>query len=143
MSSAFETAIQAGMAAARLVAGASVTYSRSATSITVANAVQGETRKGVIDVGGTEQVVEMCDWLIEVSALAALGDTPDPEDTISRVIDGTTYTWTVEHRELGQSHWDWSDTSRTQYRIRTRKDGAAAYEVINPSGFDISGNEIR
>ncbi len=93
--------------------------------------------------GGTEQIVEMCDWLIPVSALSALNDTPDPADTIARVIDGKTYTWTVEHRELGQSHWDWSDTSRTQYRIRTRKDGAAAYEVSNPTGFDISGNEIR
>jgi len=141
--SAFESAIQAGMAAARLVAGASVTYSRDSTTITIADAVQGETRKGIIDVGGAEQIVEMCDWLIEVSALATLNDTPNPEDTISRVIDGTTYTWTVEHRELGQSHWDWSDTSRTQYRIRTRKDGAAAYEVSTPTGFDISGNELR
>jgi hypothetical protein len=143
MSSAFETAIQAGLAAARQVAGSSITYGRGETTLTVTDAVQGETRKGVIDVGGSEQIVEMCDWMIEVSALSGLSDTPDPEDTITRVIDGTTYTWTVEHRELGQSHWDWSDTSRTQYRIRTRKDGATAYEISKPTGFDISGNELR
>ena len=141
--SVLENAIQAGLTAARSVAGAAVTYSRTGTSITVSNAVQGETRKGVIDVGGSEQIVEMCDWLIEVAALADLSDTPDPGDTIARVINGTTYTWTVEHRELGQSHFDWSDTARTQYRIRTRKDGAAAYEINQRSGWDISGNEIR
>ena len=77
MSSAFETAIQAGLAAARQVAGSSITYGRGETTLTVTDAVQGETRKGVIDVGGSEQIVEMCDWMIEVSALSGLSDTPD------------------------------------------------------------------
>ena len=139
---AFDTAIQAGMATARQIAGSSVTYTRGATVITISDAVQGETRKGVIDVGGSEQVVEMCDWLIEVNALGSLADTPDPADVIARVIDGTTYTWTVEHREIGETHWDWSDNTRTQYRIRTRKDGTGAYEVSKPTGFDLAGNEL-
>ena len=141
--SVLEKAIQAGLTAARSVAGAVVTYARDSTSITVSKAVQGETRKGVIDIGGSEHIVEMCDWLIDVSSLSGLGDTPDPGDIIARDIGDVTYTWTVEHRELGQSHFDWTDTTRTQYRIRTRKDGADAYEINRRSGFDISGNEIR
>jgi len=94
-----------------------------------------------IDVGGAEQVVEISDWLIRVSDLAGL--TPASGDIIVRVIDGTTYTWSVETRELGETEWDWSDTARTTYRIRARKDGASAYEVSEPTGFDLAGNELR
>jgi hypothetical protein len=59
------------------------------------------------------------------------------------VIDGTTHTYTVENMDMGLSHWDWSDTGRTQYRIRTRADGATAYTVVKPNGFDLSGTEMR
>jgi len=45
--------------------------------------------------------------------------------------------------DMGLSHWDWSDTGRTQYRIRTRADGATAYTVVKPNGFDLSGTEMR
>ena len=90
---------------------------------------------------GQETVVELVDWLIDAAALTI--GIPAIGDIISRDIDGTTYAYTVEQLEMGLSHWDWSDTGRTQYRIRTRKDGAAAFVVSTPNGFDISGNEIR
>ena len=137
-----DAALKAGFSAARTIAGVSISYVRGATTLTVSHAVQGETIKGVIDVGGSEQVVELCDWLISVDALAALNDTPAPGDVITRTIAGKSYVWTVEHRELGSTHWDWSDPARTQYRIRTRKDGAAAYEVSQPTGFDLAGVEV-
>jgi len=138
-----ENALQAGMAALRTMSGVPVTYTSGATVLSISNAVQGDTRKGTIEVGGDEQVVEIADWLIAVKDFESLGSTPNEGDTIARVISGTTYTWTVEHRDMGETHWDWSDTSRTQYRIRTRKDGAGAYEISQPTGFDLGGNELR
>jgi hypothetical protein len=141
MPSFFETAISAGLTALRGIAGSPVTYTQGATTLTISNAVQGATMKLPIDVGGAEQVVEISDWLIRVSDLAGL--TPASGDIIVRVIDGTTYTWSVETRELGETEWDWSDTARTTYRIRARKDGASAYEVSEPTGFDLAGNELR
>jgi len=142
MSSPLETAVQAGLDAVRKVHGASVTYSRGETDLTVAQAVQGRTGKITIDVGGAEQVVEAADWLIKVSDLSPLAP-PQPGDTITRVVEGETYIWTVEILDLSEAAWDWSDTSRTTYRIRSRKDGAAAYEVSVPTGFDLAGNELK
>ena len=141
MPSHFETAIKAGLTAVRTIAGSPVTYAQGATTLTIDNAVQGATMKLPIEVGGSEQVVEISDWLIKVSDLAGL--TPASGDIITRVIDGTTYTWSVETRELGETEWDWSDTSRSTYRIRARKEGASAYEVSKPTGFDLAGNELK
>lgn len=139
--SAHERALKVGMRASRHIAGASVTYTRASTSITISKAIQGELRYGTIGNAGAEVVVELVDWLIDATALT-LGD-PAIGDTIARVIDGTTHTYTVENMDMGLSHWDWSDTGRTQYRIRTRADGATAYTVVKPNGFDLSGTEIR
>ena len=136
-----ERALKAGLAASRHCAGASVTYTRGATVLTISRAIEGTTRFGTMGHVGQETVVELVDWLINAAALT-IGE-PAIGDIISRSIDGTTYAYTVEQLEIGLSHWDWSDTGRTQYRIRTRKDGAAAFIVSTPNGFDISGNEIR
>ena len=141
MSSPLEFALQAGMSATRVLAGASVSYTQGATTLTIDQAVQGQTGKATIEVGEAEQVVEIADWLIKVSDMSGL--TPAGGDIIVRVVDGTTFTWTVEARNIGETECDWSDTSRTTYRIRTRKDGAAAYEVSKPTGFDLAGNELR
>lgn len=140
--SAHERALKVGMEASRHIAGVSVTYARSGSSdVTIKRAIQGELRYGTIGNAGAESVVELVDWLIDATALT-LGD-PAIGDTIARVIDGTTHTYTVENMDMGLSHWDWSDTGRTQYRIRTRVDGASAYTVVKPNGFDLSGTEIR
>ena len=136
-----ERALKSGLAAARRLAGASVTYSRGATTLTISKAVEGTTRMGTLGHVGEEMVVELVDWMIDAAALT-MGP-PQVGDTISRNISGTVYTYTVENLEMGLSHWDWSDTGRTQYRIRTRKDGGTAYTVSTPNGFDISGNEMR
>lgn len=141
MSSHMEKALQACMTAVRKVQGSPVTYAQGETTLTISNAVQGRTLKDTIDIGETEQVVEIADWLIKVTDLVNL--TPASGDIITRVIDGTTYTWTVEARDLGETPWDWSDTSRTTYRIRSRKDGDSAYEVSEPTGFDLQGVELR
>jgi len=86
-------------------------------------------------------VVEACDWLMSVASYT-LG-TPAVGDIISRTVNGVSYTWTVECPAMGIPPFDWSDTARTTYRIHARKDGAAAFEVITPNGFDVSGNEMR
>ena len=138
---AFESALQAGMAAQRLLAGDAVTVSRGATTITVSDAIQTSTRFEVLDGSGLAAVVEAVEWLIDVNAYT-LGE-PAIGDLIARVIDGTTYTYTVEHPGQGINVFEYSDTSRTQYRIRSREDGATAYTVTKPNGFDISGTEIR
>ena len=61
----------------------------------------------------------------------------------TRNIGGTDYVFTVEAMTIGEVAWDWSDVAKSQYDITTRKDGSAAYEVSEPTGFDISGNELR
>jgi len=142
MSTPLEKAVQISLKAVRRVAGAPVTYSRDATTLTISQAVQGRTSKVNIDIGGAEQVVEAADWLIKVTDLSTLAP-PEAGDIIVRTVEGVTYTWTVETLEMGEVEWDWSDTARTAYRIHTRKDGASAYEVSEPTGFDLSGAELK
>jgi len=139
MPTALERAIAAGLALSRGVAGDSITITRGASTIT-ATAVQGQTQKLVID-ENSESTVDAVDWLIPVTAYT-LG-VPAIGDIITRNLNGTTYTYTVEALQFGQQAWDWSDTGKTQYRVRTRKDGGAAFDVVTPNGFDVSGNEMR
>lgn len=141
MVSPFELALRAGLRASRQVAGVSVTYVRGATTLTVSKAIPGDLRQEVLPQDGVEAVVEFTDWRIEAAALT-LGE-PAIGDTIARVIDGVTHAYTVESPGIGLKHWDWSDSSRSQYIIRTRKDGATAFDVTTPNGFDLSGGEIR
>lgn len=137
---AFESAITAGLKMIRRTAGVAVTVTRGATTITISDAVQGQSQKQIID-ENAESVVEAVDWLISVAAYT-LGS-PQIGDIITRKINGTAYTWTVESPGMGVSCFDWSDTQRTTYRIRTRKDGASAFELVTPNGFDLSGAEMR
>jgi len=137
---AFESAIAAGLKMIRRTAGVAVTVTRGATTITISDAVQGQSQKQIID-ENAESVVEAVDWLISVAAYT-FGQ-PQIGDIITRNINGTAYTWTVESPGMGVSCFDWSDTQRTTYRIRTRKDGAAAFELVTPNGFDLSGLEMR
>lgn len=138
---AFEAALQAGMSAARIVAGDSVTYSRGASTVTVSDAIQTSTRFEVLDGSGLTAVVEAVEWLIAVVNLP-LGE-PQAGDIITRNIGGVNHVYTVEHPGEGVNLFEYSDTSRTQYRIRTREDGIAAYTVTKANGFDLAGNEIR
>lgn len=138
--SAFERAITAGLNSSRLMAGSPVTITRGATTITVSRAVQGQTSKISLS-DESEATVDAADWFIAASDYT-LG-TPTIGDLIVRIIDGTTYTYTVESPAIGMQCWDWSDTAKTQYRIHSRKDGASAFDVSTPNGFDISGVEMR
>ena len=85
--------------------------------------------------------MDFADWLIPVASYT-LG-VPEIGDTITRTVNGVAYTYTVESMDYGQSPWDWSDTAKTQYRIKTRKDGSSAFGVTEPNGFDVSGGEMR
>ncbi len=138
--SILESAITAGLALTRTAAGVSVTVSRGASTITVSNAIQGETQKAPLG-ADTEATVDFADWLIPVASYT-LG-VPEIGDTITRTVNGVAYTYTVESMDYGQSPWDWSDTAKTQYRIKTRKDGGNAFDVTQPNGFDVRGEEMR
>lgn len=140
--SPFERALSTGLRVTRNAVGVPVTYLRGATSLTISNAVQGYTSKQSIDVGGTEQVVETIEWNIGVNELSALGP-PESGDIITRVVQGVSHVFSVECLSLGETAWDWSDPGRTQYKISSRKDGASAFEVSEPTGFDLAGGELR
>ena len=142
MTTPLEKAVQVSLKAVRKVAGTPVTYSRGETTLTISQAVQGRTSKVNIDIGGAEQVIEAADWRIKVTDLSSLAP-PEAGDLIVRTVEGVTYTWTVETLDFGEVEWDWSDTARTAYRIHTRKDGVSAYEISNPTGFDLSGVELK
>jgi hypothetical protein len=137
--SPFERAIKTGLKVTRQTQGVPVTYRRNSTNIKIKHALQGRTDKQTIDVGGEEQVIETQDWYIAVEDIASLGN-PQRGDLIIRKLDGVTYTFSVECRMLGETEWDWSDNAKSQFVIHTRKDGA--YEVSQPTGFDLSGNEL-
>ena len=68
MATPFELALQAGMSAARRLAGDSVTYSRGASTATVSNAVQTQTEFEVLD-GSNNAAVETVEWLIAIKDL--------------------------------------------------------------------------
>jgi hypothetical protein len=140
MGSAFENAITAGLKMSRRVAGVSVTVTRGVTTITVDKAIQGQTQKRPLQ-ENSETTVDSADWFISVAEYT-LG-TPAVGDIITRVIDGTSYVYTVETPDYGMQCWDWSDTAKTQYRIHSRKDGGSAFDVSKPNGFDLSGTEMR
>lgn len=137
-----ERGIQIGLRVTRHSQGVPITYTRGATVLNIRRAVQGYTSKRSIEVGGEEQVVEFQQWLIAVEDLGSLGN-PQAGDLIKRRIGTTLYTFTCECMEQGTPMWDWSDVAKTQFMINTRKDGASAFEVTEPSGFDLSGNELR
>lgn len=139
--SPFERAIKTGLKVTRQTQGVPITYRRNSTNVRIDRALQGRTDKQVIDVGGEEQVIQIQDWYIAVEDLSSLG-TPQRGDLIIRKIDGVTYTFSVECRLLGETEWDWSDTAKSQYVIHTRKDGSSSFEVSQPTGYDLSGNEL-
>ena len=85
MASALESAIGAGLKMIRRTAGVSVTVTRGASVVTIADAVQGQSQKVVID-ETSETVVEACDWLVSVASYT-LG-TPAVGDIISRIVNG-------------------------------------------------------
>ena len=139
MPSPMERALSAGLSLARVAAGSPVTITRGASTI-AATAVQGQSQKVTIG-EDTETTVDAVDWLI--AAAAYTHGTPAIGDIIARQVGATTYTYTVESLLVGQSCWDWSDTGKTQYRIHTRKDGAAAFDFVLLNEFDLQGNEVR
>ncbi len=131
------TALAAGLAAARTVAGVSVTYARGGISLTI-QAIPADVEYRTLPESGSEIVVKVVPWLIAASDISTLSP-PQVGDLITR---GTTV-YTVEHLGQGDAHWDWLDTQETYYRIRTREDGATAYTVTKPNGFDLQGSEVR
>jgi hypothetical protein len=139
--SLFENAVKVGLQVTREVFGIPITYTRGSTTLTISNALQGYTSKQSIEVGQAEQVVEVQNWYIAVSDLAGLAP-PRRGDLITRYIGKTPHIFSVETTDLGETEWDWVDTGKTQYTIKTRRDGAGAYEVSEPTGFDLAGDEI-
>lgn len=135
-------AVKTALDHTRFMNRCTITYSRDATTLTLTNASQGHSQKGTIEVGGQEQVVEIQEWMIGVADLAALGQ-PQAGDIIVRTIDGTSMTFTVECLQMGTPVWDYTDNTRSEFRIMARKDGASAFEVSEPTGFDLQGNEMR
>ncbi len=141
--SPFENALKAGLDATRYAHGVQITYKRGGLSRTISKAIQGYSRKREIEVGDEEILVEYQQWHIAVADLAAFG-IPQVRDKITRYsdADGSTRTFTVEQLDLSESCFDWADIGRTHYLIQTRLDGDDAFEIINPSGFDLAGNPI-
>ena len=141
--SPFERALARGLDITRKTQGVEITYSRGSTVLTISKAIQGYSRKREIEVGDEEILVEYQQWHIAVADLAPLG-LPQVGDNITRYsdADGITRTFSVQPLELGESHFDWADIGRTQFNIETRLAGPQAFEVINPTGFDLSGNEM-
>ena len=134
-----ERCLKVGLRAASRVMGVSVTYTRGATTLTISNALPADQEFAGLADSGSEAVADSIDWLIDASLLTT-GE-PQVGDLIARVIDGTTYTYSVECPSPGVLHWELSETHRGWYRVHTREDGT--YKAVEYNDFDVSGNEVR
>jgi len=119
--------------------GVSVTYTRGATTLTISNAIPLDQEFGSLADSGSEAVADSLGWMIDSSVLTT-GE-PQVGDIITRVIDGTSYVYSVESPSPGVLHWEISETYRGWYRIHTREDGT--YKAVTYNDFDISGSEME
>jgi len=134
-----ERALKVGLRAASRVMGVSVTYTRGATTLTIADAIPIDQEFGGLANSGTEAVVDVIDWMIEASLLTT--GIPAVGDVITRVIDGTSYAYSVECPSPGVLHYEISETHRGYYLIHTREDGT--YQDVEYNDFDLAGDEMR
>lgn len=117
MSSLMDNALGQVLQTTRRLAGATITYRRGLTSVSL-TAVPGETRVEAQDSGGAIIQARVRDWLIEAATLV-LDDvliTPEPGDAIETASE------TYEVADLdGLPCWRWSDTAQTTIRVHTRR----------------------
>lgn len=101
-------------------AGVTVTYTRGATSVTLA-AVVGQVAYRVDAEGGRRVELGDRDYLILASDLTF--GTPRAGDRVTETIDGAAVTFEAQDTDTGEPCWRWSDPQRTEYRIHVKKVG--------------------
>lgn len=114
MSTVFDNAISAGLAARRSMAGVTVSYDDQTAAAIDVTAVRGQPNVSIGDALLAQVSTETVDWMIPVASLATLDMPPSDGDTITH--DGVTYTVS---RWEGQPAWSYVDTGETEYRIHT------------------------
>lgn len=97
--------------------GVTVTYTRGATSVTVTDAVPGNSFAASVQPQQVPARVEVQDrdYLITAASIASLGE-PVVGD---RITESGVGTFEVVRR-TGEPAWRWSDAERTLYRIHTK-----------------------
>lgn len=112
--SVFDNATSKLMTTLRRYAGASATYRRGASTVSV-TVVPGRTDADLVDDDGIATRMTADDWIVSAASITSLNE-PKTKDRI--VVGGTTY----EVISLGQEGcWRFTDQTRTEYRIHTRR----------------------
>lgn len=103
-------------------AGQTLTYTRGVTSDTLTGWAGNEQRDQVQQPStGTRVNDRERDFLLSYSEMTLAGfDEPAVGDRITETINGDEVTWEVKPRDT-EPAWRWSDTTRTRYRVHTRR----------------------
>ena len=121
MASAFETALAVARDSIQNVAGVVITYKRGADSVTINDAVPGQTPVEMLDdLGFVSESLRYTDWLIDPADLVLNSATIEPEkgDEIRREINGKTHVYRVTQL-TGAEIWRYSDNNETRIRVHT------------------------
>ena len=120
MPSAVASAIAAGIAAAKTVAGLSVVYKRGGDSVAL-TAIPGNVVYEVTSETGSIETFRSRDWLINISDLdfGAGALLPARGDTIEETVGAIVYEYTVNSLPDGQHYR--TGANRVQLRIHTKQ----------------------
>lgn len=104
--------------------GLAITYTRGATTITIAAADAlvwaGDARFAVTTDGGPRVVWGERQYLIVADALGALGE-PEEGDRIAEAVGGEDCVFEVAQPGSGDPAVRWSDAARSRWRVNTKR----------------------
>lgn len=117
MATRIETAIAAGLAKIKSLAGVPVTLSRGAAATSITQAIRGASMTEVTDSNGQRMRIVRRDYLIDAADYQVSGVAVEPAIGDEITDDGEVYE--VAPLGSGDTPWRWSDRQHVRYRIHT------------------------
>lgn len=104
-----------------VAAGASVTYTRGATSLPLTAEVGRTVFRSAAAAGGVRLEWGDRDYVIPAAALT-LGE-PAEGDRVAETVNGVACVFEVQRPDTGEPAWRFSDPTRTAYRLHVKQVG--------------------
>ncbi|MFA9478514.1 hypothetical protein ACERK3_09420 [Phycisphaerales bacterium AB-hyl4] len=121
MGNLIDNAIAAAHASLASVAGRVITYRRGSTTVSIEDALIGESRFEVVEASGFHSETVSRDYLIPAAELAGLAPAePREGDQIEEQVGGERRVYEVMRPGPGQTAWRYRDAARAQLRIHTK-----------------------
>lgn len=121
MASPLQNAMNSAAATTKAVAGVPITYSRGASSVSIALARKGFAKSMMSDEYGTSFETKIQDWIIDVAdlAFASVATEPARGDRIAETVGGLVITYEVLPIAGEETH-RYSDACANRWRIHTK-----------------------